>query len=81
MDQNTQLQILRYIKHKIAVTDDPRILGKPLAGNLSGFWRYRVDKYRIICQLQYDTATVMVVFTGKRDSVYSSDLLDNKTLH
>ena len=81
MDRNTQIQILRYIKHKLAVLDDPRILGKPLVGRLSGFWRYRVDKYRIICQLQDDTATIQVVLVGKRDGVYNSDFLTSKTLH
>lgn len=81
MDQNTQIKILRYIKHKLAALDDPCILGKPLVGNLSGFWRYRVDKYRIVCQLEYDAATIMVVLVGKRDSIYHSDLPTNKTLH
>lgn len=82
MDQSTQIRILRYIKHKLVELDDPRVLGKPLVGSLSRFWRYRVDKYRIICQLEYDVAIIMVVLVGKRDSIYNSDLLlTNKTLH
>ena len=81
MDQNTQIKILSYIKYKLAEIDDPRTLGKSLVGPLSGFWRYRVDKYRIICQIEYDSSVIMVVLIGKRDSIYNSDIFDSKTLH
>ena len=33
-------------------------------------WRYRVSSYRIVCQIQDDVVTVLIVRIAKRDEVY-----------
>lgn len=38
----------------VAATGQPRSRGKALAGPLSGLWRYRVDGYRVLVELQDD---------------------------
>ena len=39
---------------------DPRGTGKPMTGNMSGFWSYRVGKYRMLAQFEGD----MVILTN-----------------
>jgi mRNA interferase RelE/StbE len=66
----TQQQILDYLTLKVMERNNPRDLGKALAGTKAGLWRYRVDKYRIICQIQDEVLVILVIQIGKRDSVY-----------
>jgi len=40
LDKQLQRNIVRYLDEKIVPSIDPRAFGKPLRGNLSGFWRY-----------------------------------------
>ena len=41
-----------------------------LRGRKKGLWRYRVNKYRIICRIQNDILTILVLKVAKRDVVY-----------
>ncbi len=63
-------RILNYMDYRIAVADDPRQFGKALVGELSGYWRYRVGDYRIVCQLIDERLIVLVVEIGHRRDVY-----------
>ena len=69
LDRQTQQHIVDYLD-KILTQDDPRIFGKALVGELSGFWRYRVGKYRVICEIQEHRLVIEVISVGKRDSIY-----------
>ncbi|MDO8907777.1 MAG: type II toxin-antitoxin system RelE/ParE family toxin [Pseudohongiella sp.] len=55
-----QSDILRYFRERIATDEDPRRFGKPLAGELTGLWRYRVRKYRMICNIEDKKLVVRV---------------------
>lgn len=50
--------------------ENPRLKGKPLKGPLGDFWSYRVGSYRLICDLQDDVLTVLVLRIGHRREVY-----------
>ena len=50
LDFTIQKRIAKFIDN-LQELENPRIKGKSLAGNLSGFWRYRVGDYRIICEI------------------------------
>jgi mRNA interferase RelE/StbE len=63
-------RIMDYL-NEIALLDDPRSRGEELQHQLSGLWRYRVGKYRIICELQDNTLTILVVRVGHRGDVYN----------
>jgi mRNA interferase RelE/StbE len=54
----------------VAVLDDPRVLAKPLKGDLASFWRFRVGHYRIICDIQDDKLVILVITIGHRKDVY-----------
>ena len=44
--------------------------GKPLVGNLSGLWRLRIDKYRIIYQIVQENLIIYVLEIGHRKNIY-----------
>ncbi len=49
---------------------DPRLFGEAMIGNWTGFWRYRVGDYRVICRIEDAVVTVVVVEVGHRREVY-----------
>ncbi len=63
-------RIVDYMNERVAVLEDPRILGKALTGPLGELWRYRVGNCRVICEIQDDALRVLVVKVGSRDKVY-----------
>lgn len=40
-------------------------------GNMSGFWRYRLGDYRIICSIDESTDVILVFKVGHRRDVYT----------
>jgi mRNA interferase RelE/StbE len=62
--------ILRYLRTRIATTEDPRRFGKPLVGDLKGLWRYRVGDYRIVAKIEDERFIVLIVTIGHRRVVY-----------
>ena len=65
-----QRLILRYLRQRIATTEDPRRFGRPLTGDLKGLWRYRVGDYRIVAAIEESQFVVLVVTIGHRREVY-----------
>jgi len=70
LDKTTQKQIRDYLRHKILTAEHPRVFGKSLTHDLSGYWRYRVGDYRIICHINDEKVTILVVSIGHRSKVY-----------
>ena len=66
----SQKDILDYLYNHVQQLEHPRQLGKALVGDLKGLWRYRVDKFRVICEIQDDKLVVIVLRIGARDSIY-----------
>lgn len=70
LDKQFQRNIRDYLREKIATDLDPCRFGAPLRKNLSGLWKYRVGDYRIICDIQDQEITVLVLRVGHRKKVY-----------
>lgn len=70
LDKYSQQLIRNYLKDKVLILEHPKMLGKPLKYNLKGYWRYRIDKFRIVCDLQEDVLMILVIKIAKRDVVY-----------
>lgn len=70
LDDKIQQTILRYLRSRIAVAEDPRRFGEPLRRNLAGLWRYRVEDYRLICRIEDARVVVLVLQVGHRRDVY-----------
>jgi mRNA interferase RelE/StbE len=58
------------VMERIRAGEPPSRLGQPLAGDLKGFWRYRVGDFWVICDIQDDRLVVLVVRLGNRRDVY-----------
>ena len=63
-------RILTFLFERLQNTENPRVTGEPLKGNLREFWRYRVGDHRILCRLEGGIVTVFVVHIGHRREVY-----------
>jgi mRNA interferase RelE/StbE len=70
LNPSTRKRIRAYLEERVALLDNPRDIGDPLKGALSGLWRYRVGDYRVICELQDEALVVLVVRIGHRRAVY-----------
>ena len=64
------LRIARYLA-EVEKLQDPRLRGKALSANLSGFWRYRVGSWRVLCHIEDECLVVLVVQIGHRSTVYN----------
>lgn len=70
LDKIQSRLILAWIDKNLDGTDDPRILGKPLKGKLSSYWRYRVGQYRILVELLDKELVIVIITVGHRSDVY-----------
>lgn len=70
LDRQVQLEIMRYLREKIATEEDPRRHGGPLRRELLGRWKYRVGAYRLICEIQDEKVLVLVLMVGHRSKIY-----------
>ena len=70
LDKESQKLLQTYLNKRISKLDHPKLSGKALTADKKGYWRYRVDKFRIICKLEEKILTILVVKIAKRDVVY-----------
>jgi len=71
LDRVNRELIFTYIEQRIEGCENPRLFGEPLKENLSGYWRYRIGQYRLICEIEDAVVTVYVVAVGHRKQVYN----------
>lgn len=70
LDPQARRMIYHWIDKHLEGCENPRAYGKRLTMNLSGYWRYRVDGYRMICEIQDSRITVLILRIERRDKVY-----------
>ena len=70
LDHQVQVKILRYLREKIATEEDPRRYGAALRRELTNRWKYRVDPYRLICEIQDEKVLVLILLVGHRSRIY-----------
>lgn len=70
LDRPAQQLILTYLRERIATHEDPRRFGKALSHELAGLWRYRIQNYRLICNIEDQNLIVLVLRVGHRKDVY-----------
>lgn len=63
-------RILRFLRERVAIADNPRRLGEALKGPPSGLWRYRVGDFRVIVRIEDERVTVLVLELGNRREIY-----------
>ena len=61
-------KIINFLENKASIS--PYKTGKKLKGNLKEFWRYRIEDYRIICNIQDKKLVILVVEVAHRSKIY-----------
>lgn len=64
IEKTDQLRIIKTIRKKL--TTKPEEFGKPLAGELKGYWKLRIGEYRVIYEIEKDKIIVYVIMVGYR---------------
>jgi len=67
---DAERRILRYLRQRIAGSENPRRFGHALTGDRKGLWRYRVGDYLIVAAIEDDRFVVLVVTVDHRREVY-----------
>jgi len=62
--------IIAWIRRNLEGCSNPRLYGKALSANRSGQWRYRIEDYRLIAEIQDDKIIILIVSIGHRRDVY-----------
>jgi mRNA interferase RelE/StbE len=70
LGHTAQKRIINFLKEKIRLAENPRLLGKPLSGDLIGVWRYRVGDYRILAKIEDENFIILIIHVGHRKNVY-----------
>lgn len=70
LDKQTQKRITNFLEKRILARNNPRLVGSALRGKLSGFWKYRIGDYRLICKFEDSILLLLVVAVGHRRKVY-----------
>ena len=70
LDKHTRNLIYSWIDKNLVNCENPRVHGKALVENRSGQWRYRIGDYRLICEIQEEKITILVLEVGHRKSIY-----------
>jgi mRNA interferase RelE/StbE len=70
LDKPAARRIVDFMDERVALSEDPRGLGKALKGPLGELWCYRVGDFRVFCDLQDSVLTVLVLQVGNRREVY-----------
>ena len=66
-------QVLRRVKvylEEVGELDDPRSRGKGLAGDLAGYWRYRIGDYRVLVEIRDELLVIVAITLGHRSGIY-----------
>ena len=69
LDRTAQRLINEYVD-ALRQHPEPLSLAKPLKGNWAGCYRFRVAKYRLVCEPFEEYLLIEVIHVGKRESVY-----------
>ena len=70
LDRPVARRIIDFMDERVAKRTDPRDLGKALSGPLGKLWHYRMGDYRLICDINDKSVTVLVIRIGHRREVY-----------
>ena len=75
IDKANQIRIIKTIRKKL--TTKPKEFGRPLAGDLKGYWKLRIGEYRVIYEIKEEKVLVYVIKIGYRrdEDVYKKAIL------
>lgn len=69
IDTTSAKRILKEL-HTVSQIDNPRSKGRALKGELTGYWRYRVENYRVICDIVDSQMLILAIDLGHLRDIY-----------
>lgn len=70
LDKSIANRIIRFMSERLMESKNPRVFGDALKGSLSGLWKYRIGNYRLLCHIDDNTVTILVISVGHRKDIY-----------
>lgn len=70
LDKSVQNTIHKWIRAHLLNTDNPSASGKAFAGNLKGYWRYRIGSYRLLVKIDDNKLIFIAADIDHRSVVY-----------
>jgi mRNA interferase RelE/StbE len=71
LDPQQSKRILKFLRERAALLDNPRSIGQALQGSRLGeFWKYRIGDYRLICKIEDNRLLILVLRVGHRREIY-----------
>lgn len=70
LDKNVNAMIINWIAKNLDNCKNPRSMGKALLGDKSGYWRYRIGNYRLVCEIRDKEILIIVIGVGHRKEIY-----------
>ena len=72
LDTSVKKRIIKFIDTRLLKSANPRKFGSPLKGHLSELWKYRVGDCRLVCKIEDNFLTILLVSIGHRSEIYKS---------
>lgn len=69
LDHSVQKILKKWIEKHLIGCENPRLSGKGLTSNLSGYWRYRIGDYRLIAEILDDQLVIIAISIAHRSDV------------
>ena len=69
LDRQYQKKIIDYLDN-ICQQEQPEKKAKSLVGELTGLWRFRVQDFRIICKIDNQIITIVLLDIGHHKEIY-----------
>ena len=70
LDKSVSRLIMSWVIKNLEFTDEPRMHGKALTGNLKGIWRYRVGDYRLFAEINDDEIFIFIFEIAHSSKIY-----------
>lgn len=69
LDKPTQSRIKKSILEKLMV--NPALYLEPLTGDFTGYYKFRIGDYRLICTKEDDKLIIIVIELGHHREIYN----------
>ena len=70
LDKQSSSRIFMWIEQRLINCQNPRLWGAALVGEFSGFWKYRIGDFRLICEIKDNELIIQVISLGDRKEIY-----------
>ncbi|WP_265459397.1 type II toxin-antitoxin system RelE family toxin [Enterococcus sp. HY326] len=71
MDKHQAALIVRWLYKNVDGATNPRQQGKAFTGNLGNYWRYRIENYRAIVEIEDERLVITAIQIGHRRNIHN----------